>query len=306
MRAYGHETDGVTAVPEEVAYLAAAARHLLEEKKTIAETADWMTANAGPTVSGRPWSPTTLRRRLRNPAITGLRENAEGELIPGPAEPLVDRETFDALQELFQENRKGQGTKPRHIHYLSGGSAACALCKQPLVSRSTANGGRGYVCESEGCGKVRISAEPLDEYVGERVVARLASPAQLKRLAAIRDRFAAEAREAERFQEELRLHKEELAQAYGAKELNLGEFRAAKAALEKRRDEGMAAVRRGKALDDLPELTPQGVETWWNETAGREQRRNLVQLTVREVRIGPATVRGSRKFDEARFEIFWR
>ncbi|WP_344014588.1 hypothetical protein [Streptomyces thermospinosisporus] len=38
----------------------------------------------------------------------------------------------------------------------------------------------------------------------------------------------------------------------------------------------------------------------------REQRRNLVQLVVREVRVGPATVRGSRKFDEARFEIFWR
>ncbi|WNM34969.1 recombinase family protein [Streptomyces sp. Li-HN-5-11] len=306
MRAYGHETDGVTAVPEEAAHLVAAARRLLEEKKTLAETADWMTENAGPTVSGRSWSPTTLRRRLRNPAIAGLRENAEGELVPGPAEPLVDRETFDALQELFQENRRGQGTKPRHVHYLSGGPATCALCKQPLTPRSTANGGRGYVCESEGCGKVRISAEPLDEYVGERVVARLSSTPQLKRLAAIRDRFAAEAREAERFLKELKGHKEELAAAYGAKEMNLSEFRAAKAALEKRRGEAMTATRRGRSLDELPELTPQGLETWWHETAGREQRRNLVQLTVREVRVGPATVRGSRKFDESRFEIFWR
>lgn len=104
--------------------------------------------------------------------IAGFRENAEGELVPGPAEPLVDREAFDALQELFQANQKGQGTKPRHVHYLSGGPATCALCKQPLMPRSTASGGRGYVCESEGCGKVRISAEPLDEYVGHRVVAR--------------------------------------------------------------------------------------------------------------------------------------
>ncbi|MER6010217.1 recombinase family protein [Streptomyces bluensis] len=306
MRAYGHDTDGVTAVPEEAAYLAAAAKRLLDEKKTIAETAEWMTENAGPTVSGRPWSPTTLRRRLRNPAIAGLRENAEGELVPGPAEPLVDRETFDALQQLFQENQRGQGSKPKHVHYLSGGPGTCALCRQALVPRSTANGGRGYVCESEGCGKVRISAEPLDEYVGDRVVARLASTAQLKRLAAIRDRLAAGAREADRFLKELQGHKEDLARAFGGKELNLGEFRAAKAALEKRRGEAMAAVRRGKALDELPELTPRGVETWWNETAGREQRRNLIQLTVREVRVGPATVRGSRKFDEARFEIFWR
>lgn len=86
----------------------------------------------------------------------------------------------------------------------------------------------------------------------------MASAAQLKRLAAIRDRFAAEAGEAERFLKELQGHKEELAQAYGVKELNLGEFRAAKAALEKRRGEVMAAVRRGKALDELTELTPAG------------------------------------------------
>ena len=306
MRAYGHETDGVTAVPEEAAHLVAAAKRLLEEKKTIAETADWMTKNAGPTVSGRPWSPTTLRRRLQNPAIAGLRVNAEGELVAGPAEVLIDRETFEALQELFKENKKGQGTKPKHVHYLSGGPATCGLCRQSLVPRSTANGGRGYVCETEGCGKVRISAEPLDEYVGERVVARLASPTRLKRLAAIRDRLAAEASEAERFLKELRDHKDELARAYGAKELNLGEFRTAKTALEQRRAEAMAAVRRGKALEELPELTPEGVATWWNETAGREQRRNLVQLVVREVRVGPATVRGSRRFDEDRFEILWR
>ncbi|MER6076950.1 recombinase family protein [Streptomyces sp. NPDC001833] len=305
MRAYGHDTDGVTAVPEEAVHLAAAAKRVLAGH-TIADTADWMTENAGPTVSGRAWSPTTLRRRLRNPAVAGLRENAEGELVKGPAEPLLDRETFDALQELFTRNGRSQGTKPKHVHYLSGGIATCKLCKKPLVARSTANGGRGYVCEGEGCGKVRISAEPLDEYVGDRVVASLASPARLKRLAAIRDRFSAEAREAERFQQELRGHKEELAQAFGAKDLNLSEFRAAKAALEERRGEAMAAVRRGRALDELPELTPQGVETWWNETAGREQHRNLVQLTVREVRVGPATVRGSRKFDETRFEIFWR
>ncbi|WP_435059427.1 recombinase family protein [Streptomyces sp. bgisy060] len=307
MRAYGHETDGVTAVPDEAAHLAAAARRLLDERETLAETANWMTENAGPTVSGRPWAPTTLRRRLRNPAIAGLKENADGELIPGPAERLIDRETFDALQELFSENRKGQGTKPKHVHYLSGGPATCGLCRQPLVSRSTANGGRGYVCETEGCGKVRISAEPLDEYVGERVVARLQGPAHLKRLATLRDKYIDEARQAERFlKEKLSDRKGELARAYGAMELNLGEYRTAKAALEGRRTEAMAAVRRGKALEQLPELTPKGVETWWHETAGREQRRNLVQLVVREVRVGPATVRGSRKFDEARFEIFWR
>ncbi|MFF3060155.1 recombinase family protein [Streptomyces sp. NPDC057909] len=305
MRAYGHETDGVTAVPEEAAHLVAAARRLLDEE-TLTSTVDWMTANAGPTVSGRAWSTTTLRRRLRNPAVAGLRENADGELVKGPAEPLIDRETFDALQELFTRNERGQGDKPKHVHYLSGGIATCALCQGPLVSRSTANGGRGYVCEAEGCGKVRISAEPLDEYIGERVLAHLKDKARLKWLVAIRDQFAAEAKRAAVFLEQLAAHKAELARAYGAKDLTLAEFKAAKAALEGKRTEAMSKVRRGKALDELPELTPEGLEEWWHATAGREQRRALVQLVVAGVRVGPATVRGSRRFDEARFDIEWR
>jgi hypothetical protein len=306
MRAYGHETDGVTAVPSEAAHLAAAAKRLLTEKKTLSDTAAWMTETAGPTVSGRPWSPTTLRRRLQNPAIAGLKENANGDLVPGPAEALVDRATLEGLRALFQENKGGQGTKPRHVHFLSGGTATCKLCRQPLVARSTANGGRGYACETEGCGKVRISAVPLDDYVGDRVRARLQMPAHLRRLAALRDRYARDAAAAEETLAELDAHKEELAREYGSRKLNAGEYRAAKAGLEERRAEELAAIRRGKALEHLPELTPEGVAQWWDETAGREQKRNLVQLVVREVPVGPATVRGSRKFDEARFEILWR
>ncbi|WP_162602650.1 recombinase family protein [Streptomyces spongiicola] len=296
----------MTAVPEEAAHLVAAAKRLLDDEQTLASTADWMTEVAGPTVSGRPWSPTTLRRRLRNPAIAGLRENADGELVKGPAEPLIDRATFDALQELFRRNERGQGTKPKHVHYLSGGAGTCALCTRPLVPRSTANGGRGYVCEAEGCGKVRISAEPLDEYIGERVIARLSRPANLKRLAAVRDRLTADAEKAARFLDGLQGHKEELARAYGKRDLTLAEFKQAKAALDEERRAAMAWARRGKALEELPELTAEGLEAWWQDTAGREQRRTLVQLVVKEVRVGPATVRGSRRFDEGRFDIHWR
>ncbi|WP_149183276.1 recombinase family protein [Streptomyces sp. TRM49041] len=306
MRAYGHETDGVTAVPEEAAYLAAAAERLLEGAATLADTAQWMTETAGPTVFGRPWSPTTLRRRLRNPGIAGLRENADGELVKGPAEPLVDRDTFDALQELFTRNERGQGSKPAHVHLLSGGTAVCDLCDSPLVSRSTANGGRGYVCETAGCGKVRIAAEPLDKYVAERAIARLGRAGMMKRLADLRDGFVAESEEAARFLDGLRSHKDELARAFGAKDLSLGEFKKAKEALEARRSQAMAAMRRGKYLGELPELTVEALVEWWNETAGQEQRRALLQLIVAEVRVGPAAVRGSRRFDETRFDILWR
>jgi hypothetical protein len=307
MRGYGHEADGITRVPEEAKYLAAAAEQLLSGEVTLAATAEWMTENAGPTVFGRPWSSTTLRRRLLNPAIAGLRRNAEDELVDGPAEPIIDRETFEKLDELFSGNRKsGGGSGIQRVHLLAGGAAECVLCDGLLVSRSTANGGRGYVCETPGCGKVRISADPLDTYVSERALARLARPSSLKRLEEVRDRVAAEAAQGEETIKELKEHKEQLARDYGARLLNKTQFLAAKEAAEEQRRTAMAAVRRGRFLDELPELTLEAIVEWWNERAGAEQKRTLLQLVVRTVRVGPATVRGSRKFDEDRFSIaYW-
>lgn len=309
MRGYGHEADGITLVPEEAKYLGAAAERLLseEEKTTLAATAEWMTENAGPTVFGRPWSPTTLRRRLLNPAIAGLRRNAEGELVNGPAEPIIERETFEKLEELFGGNRKAGGSGASdYVHLLAGGAAECVLCDQPLVSRSTANGGRGYVCETSGCGKVRISAAPLDQYVSERGLARLARPSSLKRLKEVRDRVAADAAQGEKTIEDLKKHKEQLARDYGARLLNKTQFLVAKEEVEEQRKAALADVRRGKFLDQLPELTLDSIVEWWNETAGPEQKRTLLQLIVRTVRVGPATVRGSRRFDEDRFSIaYW-
>ncbi|MET9965299.1 recombinase family protein [Streptomyces sp. NPDC006356] len=311
MRAYGHENDGITRVPHEAVHLAAAALRLLkEEDVTLDAVTDWMTKEAGPTVSGRPWAPTTLRRRLRNPAIAGLRRNAEGELVDGPAEPLLSedraeaREMFEALDAYFSKNERGK--VPQHVYLLSSGTATCDLCDSELVSRSSSKGARGYMCEAEGCGKIWISALPLDEYVGERVLARLSRPNTLRKLAALRDQVLQQAKEATDTLTELDAHKDELSKALGANELTVKDFQAAKKSLDKRRRSALEIQRRGKYVEELPELTEEGLTEWWHKTAGAEQRRVLVQLVVAEVRVEPATRRGSNKFDEERFTITYR
>lgn len=311
MRAYGHENDGITRVPHEAEHLAAAARKLLEEEDaTLGGVAEWMTQEAGPTVFGRPWSPTTLRRRLRNPAIAGLRRNAEGELVDGPADPLLSderseaRKVFEALDEYF--SKKERGKVPQHVYLLSSGTATCDLCESELVSRSSSKGARGYMCEAEGCGKIWISAPPLDEYVAERVRARLARPNTLRKLAALRDQVLQQASEATRTVAELEAQKEELSKALGANELTVKDFQAARKELDRLRRSALEVQRRGKYVEELPELTEDGLTEWWYETAGAEQRRVLVQLVVAEVRVEPAARRGSNKFDEERFTIRYR
>ncbi|MDI3417920.1 recombinase family protein [Streptomyces luteolus] len=305
MRAYGHENDGVTKVPHEAEYLVAAARKLLEEEgATLGGVAEWMTESAGPTVSGRPWSPTTLRRRLRNPAIAGLRRNTEGELVEGPAEPLIPRELFEAIDRHFRQNERGQ--VPQHVYLLSGGTAQCDLCESPLVSRSTSKGARGYMCEAEGCGKIWISAPPLDEYVAERMLAKLSRPNTLQKLAAARDRIVSAAEGASRQLGELDLRRKELAEQLGAASLRMLDYQTAVKSLEGKRKAALAVQRRSKYLGELPELTQEGLTEWWHHTAGDEQRRALLQLVVERVRVEPATKRGSNKFDEQRFNIVYR
>ncbi|MGN5379047.1 recombinase family protein [Streptomyces lasalocidi] len=311
MRAYGHENDGITRVPHEAEHLAAAARKLLnEEDVTLGAVAEWMTKEVGPTVSGRPWAPTTLRRRLRNPAIAGLRRNAEGELVDGPAEPLLShdraeaREMFEALDKYFSKKERGQ--VPQHVYLLSSGTALCDVCDAELVSRSSSKGARGYMCEAEGCGKIWISAPPLDEYVADRVLARLSRPNTLRKLSALRDQVLEQAQEATQTLTELESRKDELTKALGANELTVKDFQAAKKELDRLRRSALDVQRRGKYVEELPELTEEGLTEWWHKTAGSEQRRTLVQLVVAEVRVEPATRRGSNKFDEDRFTITYR
>ncbi|WP_372411965.1 hypothetical protein [Streptomyces luteireticuli] len=162
------------------------------------------------------------------------------------------------------------------------------------------------MCETAGCGKIRISADPLDKYTAERALARLARPSSLKRLAEMRDLVAQKAKEGKRLVEELKLHQAELARVYGARGMNLAQFQAAKAAAAEQRATALADVRAGRFLDDLPELTLDSIVDWWNENAGEEQKKALLRLVVKEVEVGPATVRGSRRFDEDRFSIrYW-
>ncbi|MDQ8706714.1 recombinase family protein [Streptomyces sp. LHD-70] len=305
MRAYGHENDGITKIPREADHLVAAARKLLEEEgATLGGVATWMTETAGPTVSGRPWSPTTLRRRLRNPAVAGLRRDAEGELVPGVAEPLMERELFEAIDRYFSERERGQ--VPQHTYLLSSGVATCDLCDTPLVSRSTSKGVRGYQCEAEGCGKIWISATPLDAYVSDRALARLSRPNALGKLAKLRDELKSKAETAELELARLDKKKGELAEELGATGLTVQEYKQAKAGLDAARKKAQEDRQRGKYLDQLPDLTEEALRDWWENTAGNEQRRALLQLVVREVRVEPAAKRGSNKFDEQRFNIAFR
>lgn len=131
--------------------------------------------------TGAHWSPKTLRGVLTNPALIGKRSH-HGELYDATWEPIVDRPDWERVVALLsdparKERGKNFGTARK---YPLSGVLSCALCGTTLTSMTASRlRGHSFVCAKipyNGCGKVRISHQPLEDYLREQVFARLDTP----------------------------------------------------------------------------------------------------------------------------------
>ncbi|MHB1488693.1 MAG: recombinase family protein [Acidimicrobiales bacterium] len=76
-----------------------------------------------------------LATLLANPAYTGIVE-WDGVHYPGQHQPLVDRDTFDRVQELLRA-RAARGTRERRHHHYLQGVLTCGVCGRRLsIQRS--------------------------------------------------------------------------------------------------------------------------------------------------------------------------
>jgi len=174
-----------------------------------------------------------------------------------------------------------------------------------MVARPIHGGRRRYACAKDfgGCDRTFHLAEPLEDYVRDALFAALDGPA----LAAARQQVAEPGDDdlvAQIAAEETR--RREAADAYAAGTLSLASFQKADRDLEGRigrAREQLASRVRSRVVADLPSSV-NALTTWW-EAAALEARRQLVQLIVEKVEIGPA-VPGRNRFDPDRIEIVWR
>jgi hypothetical protein len=185
----------------------------------------------------------------------------------------------------------------------------CHHCGSKLVSRPRADQTPRYVCASgptsDGCGKVTIVAEPLEQYVVEAVLHRLDSPELSKALNGnVSTDPAGEEwqAEVERAQEQL----DELAAMWGKSEITRGEWLTARAPIEKRLD---TAKRRLAAINRTTELTPhlgnaQELREQW-QTMTLTRQKQIVAALLQHVVVGPGR-RGFNRFDPARLTAVWR
>lgn len=199
-------------------------------------------------------------------------------------------------------------------YLLTGGLAVCGRCGTPLEARPSETGRRSYVCssargsnnlEKPGCGRIRVVADSLEDYVAERILARLASRRSAERVAKA---LIAEEKEAHAVANRLdkeRARLDIVAADWADGKLGHREFYLARDRIAASIKADEELLDRAAKLGGVPVYDPEQLADWWN-TAGLERRRALLTLLVDRIEVGPTTLPGSRKFDPARVRIVWK
>ncbi len=305
-RAYGFAPDGVTVRESEAVIVRECVRRFLAGESIRSICSD-LNERGVPAAKGGPWSPQTLRRMLGSGRISGQREH-KGEVVAAAewAAIIEPAESAQIRARLADPDRRTNKSARRYL--LTGGLLRCGYCGEPLVARPRSGGLRRYACAKgpgfSGCGGTYINADPVEAFVVEAVLYRLDSP-ELSEAASGRHAEP----DAERWQAEADSAREqlaELAEAYGQRQITMGELLAARKPIEAR----LTAARKqlGKltqtaALDGYLGNADALREAW--ESLDLSRQRAIVAAVLDHVAVGPGR-RGYNRFDESRLRPVWR
>jgi DNA invertase Pin-like site-specific DNA recombinase len=305
-RPYGYESDKVTLRPAEAAVVAECAQRLLagEPVRSIAQR---LNEHGVPAATGGLWSPQSLRRMLASPRISGQRAH-HGEIVATAEWPgIISTDDGARIRALLANPERRTNKAARR--YLLGGLLACSHCGERLVARPRTGGRRRYACAKgvgfSGCGKTYINAEEVERFVLEAVLHRLDS----RELQRARERRRQHAPEAERWWQEAEAAQqqlEELADAYGQRQITMNEWKVARKPIELRLTAArkqLAKVSHGGLLDSYVGHSDRLRADW--QGLDLSQQHSIVAAVVDSVRVGPAR-RGYNRFDESRLAPVWR
>jgi DNA invertase Pin-like site-specific DNA recombinase len=305
-RPYGYETGRTAIRPAEAAIVKESARRLLAGW-TLRSIALDLNRRGERAAGGGEWSPQSLRRMLRSGSISGQREH-RGEIVASAEWPAIitPAETAE-IRALLSDPRRRTNRGARR--YLLGGLLACSHCGERLVARPRAGGQRRYACARgpgfSGCGKTYINADDVERFVSAAVLDYLDSAELVDALEGRRRAEPESARwweEAEAAQAQL----DELATAYGDKEITLRDWIVAKKPIEQRLTGARKQLARESRSSVLDEHVGNGAalrEQW--DSRDLNEQHAIVAAVLDHVIVGPGR-RGYNRFDESRLTPVWR
>jgi site-specific DNA recombinase len=133
---------------------------------------------------------TPKRGARTSPHPCARRPRADHVRVDDHHEAVVDRETFETVQRMLRENRRGRHRADR-AHYALRGLLRCGICGKPMVGKRADWGDRDlmYRCGTYnahgpgcGCSAGHVYETPLLACIGRKLQAELFNPAKLEEL----------------------------------------------------------------------------------------------------------------------------
>jgi len=300
-RPFGYARDGITLVPGE----AEAARTMAElylAGSSLSEIARQMDAAGVTTVTGSPWNVKSVSGIIMSPRAVGLREH-NGKII-GPAvwPPLLDRETWDALQIARKErvHVRPAGFQRWLTGVLSCGREGCGHRMRGWSDRGRAI----YWCPKlefdHGCGRTAARAVRVEEFVRDLIIDYLSNPVTL---AELNDARHTGATVNETLRAEVRADEEllkDMAGMWGRREISTAEYTEARKSVAEHLATLTMQVRKYPSRQVQAMLDGDIAENWAG--AANVHRREVARMVFPDgIRILPAT-RFGPVFDHRRIQ----
>lgn len=234
-RPFGYELDRITLRPIEADIVRDLASRLLAGEN-LASLTRWLTEQGVPTVTGKTqWRSDTVRGLLMSARISGQRSH-RGEIIGDAVWPAIITPAETAKIRALLTDPARRTNRPGR-RYLLAGLLRCHACNAVLVSHPRKQV-RRYVCKTgvdfQGCGKIAVTAEPLELLISDAALYRLASPAMANAMTGV---YADADDRAQRLRSEIVADREqltELAGMYAERAVTAAEWKAARDPIETR------------------------------------------------------------------------
>ncbi|WP_212721813.1 recombinase family protein [Nocardioides dongxiaopingii] len=305
IRPYGYRSDFTTVDPTEAEVFRAMAQRVLAGESTRS-VATWLNDNDHPTVTGARWRSGTIRTMLLNPRYAGLRAHRGQVVGPGLWEAIIDEATHRKIKAAFAERASSGRRAPQR--YLLSGLLRCGRCGNRLFSSPRADR-RRYVCLSGpdhgGCGRLTVTAPPLEAILAEAVLYRLDSP-ELADAMTGRTSTDQRTRALSAELDTLTDRRDELSKAYGDGLITMPEWLTARRPIESGIEQTTRALARLTNTSALTGLVGTGNElrTAWN-TLNLDRQHAIVKAVLDHAVIAPGRA-GVHTVELERVQPLWQ